>query len=364
MSQTIRVKVVTTRRRDCYVLRWQEPGGRWRQRQARATRWPSACREASQLEQELATDCRSSMPLAALVDRFEAERCGGRANYNLRSMLARCQAEAGCQVLGELTPAVISRTQAAMQAEGRPATTIRGYLQHLRAALQWAHDMQLIEEVPLMRLPKARGGSKMRSRPITGEEFDRLLLAVPKVKRQPLPWLRLINVLYWGGLRIGEAARLTQAWGGGFQIDLDHRPPVFNISQQKNGQVQQVPVAPELVGYLRDQVVLPSSGRLLRGLPRRVDSLVKGVAAIGARAGIIVNAQGKTVTAHDLRRSFATRWARELKPVELCTLMRHRDISTTMDYYIHLDVRDLGERLAQVARNSECTKVAPPPNEV
>ena len=58
-----------------------------------------------------------------------------------------------------------------------------GYLGHLRAALSWAVSMGMLAKVPDMHVPRrAKGQKLMRGRPISGEEFDRLLLAAEKVR--------------------------------------------------------------------------------------------------------------------------------------------------------------------------------------
>ena len=104
----------------------------------------------------------------------------------------------------------------------------------------------------------------------------------------------------------------------------------------------------------------------------------KLVAEIGEKAGAIVNAvDRKTASAHDLRRAFATRWARRVAPAILQKLMRHASIQTTMGYYVDLDVdemaddlwanhgrqrakpRSLATLLATMGRNRPGTKKAP-----
>ena len=64
------------------------------------------------------------------------------------------------------------------------------------------------------------------------------------------------------------------------------------------------------------------------------------------KAGCIVNAvERKTASAHDLRRAFATRWAKRVAPAILQKLMRHASINTTMGYYVDLDVDEMAEEL-------------------
>ena len=67
---------------------------------------------------------------------------------------------------------------------------------------------------------------------------------------------------------------------------------------------------------------------------------------IGEAAGVIVNkAEGKFASAHDLRRSFGTRWARRVMPAVLQRLMRHAAIETTLRYYVDLDADELAADL-------------------
>jgi integrase len=50
-------------------------------------------------------------------------------------------------------------------------------------------------------------------------------------------------------------------------------------------------------------------------------------------------------TAHDLRRSFSSRWAKRVMPAVLKDLMRHSEISTTMSYYVDQSADDVGDVL-------------------
>jgi integrase len=72
----------------------------------------------------------------------------------------------------------------------------------------------------------------------------------------------------------------------------------------------------------------------------------KIIAAIGRKSGVITNAvDRKNPTAHDLRRSFGTRWAKRVMPAVLQKLMRHASIQTTMTYYVDLDVDEMADDL-------------------
>jgi integrase len=67
------------------------------------------------------------------------------------------------------------------------------------------------------------------------------------------------------------------------------------------------------------------------------------VSAIGKAAGVVVaekiaaeggNPKRKFASAHDLRRSFGSRWSRRVMPTILRELMRHTSIETTMKFYV------------------------------
>jgi hypothetical protein len=82
------------------------------------------------------------------------------------------------------------------------------------------------------------------------------------------------------------------------------------------------------------------------GITTSTKRVSRYISAIGEQAGVIVNeAEGKFASAHDLRRSFGTRWASRVKPPTLRLLMRHKSIDTTMDYYVDLDSDDVAAEL-------------------
>ena len=66
------------------------------------------------------------------------------------------------------------------------------------------------------------------------------------------------------------------------------------------------------------------------------------ISSIGKKAGVVVDkAAGKFASAHDLRRSFGTRWASKVTPAVLRRLMRHSSIATSMGFYVDLDADEV-----------------------
>ena len=80
---------------------------------------------------------------------------------------------------------MLSDFQAKLRATGVKETTIAGHLRHLRAALGWAVSQELLPKVPKIEMPKrAKGVTKtMRGRPITTEEYERMLASVAAVRK-------------------------------------------------------------------------------------------------------------------------------------------------------------------------------------
>ena len=60
---------------------------------------------------------------------------------------------------------------------------------------------------------------------------------------------------------------------------------------------------------------------------------------------VIDKAAEQYATAHDLRRSFGSRWAKRVMPAVLKDLMRHSSINTTMTYYVNQSAEDVGDVL-------------------
>jgi integrase len=176
-----------------------------------------------------------------------------------------------------------------------------------------------------------------------------MLAAVPKVRpSDPEPWARLLS-----GLRLGEALRLSWDWQAGFSVDTTGNYPVFRIrsDSQKSGQDEVAPMSPDFGEWLlrtpeaeRAGLVFPLPSLKAPGMaPHNVS---RTVAEIGRKAGVVTDpATGACASAHDLRRSFGTRWAKRVMPAVLKRLMRHADISTTMGYYVDLDAGDVSAGL-------------------
>jgi integrase len=195
----------------------------------------------------------------------------------------------------------------------------------------------------------------MRGRPVTDAEFNKMLSIVAIVRPQDADaWKHHLNGLYLSGLRLDESLQLSWESDSVFAIDLTGRHPRFRIfaEAEKGRQDRLLPMTPDFATYLlrtpkckRTGFVFPLKG-IRTGLQMTSARAGRVISEIGELADILVNkAEGKYATAHDLRRSFGTRWASRVKPATLQLLMRHRSIETTMKYYVDQNADEIGDEL-------------------
>jgi len=257
--------------------------------------------------------------------------------------------------LVKVSSAALGRLTATLREEGLREATIARHLRHLKAALRWGERVGLMAKAPRVEMPKrAKGAKMMMGRPITGEEFERMIAAVPQVCLQDsTEWGRLLWALWLGSLRIGEA--LALGWDEESPIAVDWSGEEvtlrFLAEAQKSGKDEILPAVPDFAAFLLETPEAERIGRVFRlanqaGRPVTRNEASKIVASVGRKAGVVTNkAEGHYATAHDLRRSFGTRWAKRVTSSVLRRLMRHAAIATTEAYYVDLDAADLAADL-------------------
>lgn len=171
-------------------------------------------------------------------------------------------------------------------------------------------------------------------------------------KRDAERWQHFLRGLWLTGLRLGEALALSWDKDAALCMDLSGRRPRLRIhgSAQKSGKTETVPLLPDAAEFFlatpeaeREGLVLDLAGS---GFPMSDKRVSRTVSAIGREARIVTDkAEGRFATAHDLRRSFGTRWAKRVLPQKLQRLMRHANIQTTLSFYVDLDSDDLADEL-------------------
>ncbi len=361
--EEIRVHVVKYPDRANLVMRYRDPfNGRHVQRSTRTTKHSQAVKAAGKWEAELREGrykVQSRMTWEEFRTKFEDEVLPAKAEgtgENKGTVFNHIEATINPQFVRELTTPRLSAFATMLRDGGMKETRLGAILAHLKPILKWAVRQGYLRTMPEIEMPERvnEGSQQMRSRAIVEEELDRMLAKVPdKRKREPEKWKELLRGLWLGGLRLSEALALSWDEGSPISVSTSGRYPALLIQAdaQKNHTEQLLPLSPEFAEML---LAVPEADRcgLVFGIygrpgePLSAKRASRYISAIGKAAGVVTNkAEGKFASAHDLRRSFCTRWAKRVMPADLKVLARHASVSTTMQYYVTQNADDVGERL-------------------
>lgn len=375
MSEEIKVTVVRYPDRGNLVLCYIDPvSGKRKTKSAGTSNEKAAWKAAAAWEAELQAGPHcppSKVTWEGFRQRYEAEHL---ANLKPKTRESACNAldsierhlnpDRLCKVNASALstfatklrkPRTVKRGNKTITRPPVKETTVAGILRHVKAALSWGFTVGLLTAVPKVAMPKGSKGRKMKGGALVGEQFDRMIDAVSKVRpKDTAEWVRYLTGLWLSGLRLQESVTLSWEAESPFAVDLTGRRPRFRIkgTDQKNGNDQLLPLTPDFAEFLLQTPEGQRHGRVFKlnevetGIPITGHSTGQLVAKIGEAARIVVNAvEGKTASAHDLRRTFASRWAKRVAPAILQKLMRHASIQTTMGYYVDLDVDEMADEL-------------------
>jgi integrase len=260
---------------------------------------------------------------------------------------------------------LMHKYEVALRKTGVSTNTVQTYIKHMRSALYWAAEHGYIQHQKV-KVP-AGSDDPMKGRAIEDAEFSLMLAAVEEViPDYANEWKHYLNGLWLSGLRRSESLALSWDASSPFCIHQSDMYWKFRIraTAQKNRKGQLCVMTPDFAEWL--QKATPKAERVglvfnpvgFKG-DRLTDSEVgRMISAIGRKAGIVTDAAtDKCATAHDLRRSFGTRWASRVMPADLKELMRHDSIETTMKYYVSQETDKLAARLvAATAREKVANK--------
>ena len=370
LTHEIKVQVVRYSDRKYLMPRYVDPiTGKLKSRSSGTLNRREAERAANKWETQLAQGILrkpTRISWSEFRERYETEKLNG-----LSHAMATASASAFNHIESIINPQnlivldadTLSRFQAGLRATKMEESSIATHLRHLRAALSWAATMKFIPTVPEIAMPKrAKGRKFMRGRPVTDEEFERLILAVGDVRSDDIEiWRLYLRGLWLSGLRLTESVILSWDVESPFSIDLGGRRPRFRIEAgaDKGNQDRFLPMTPDFAELILSTPRKDRDGKVFKLFSTRGELLTANtvgeiVSRIGKAAGIVVNKKkNKYASAHDLRRSFGTRWATRVMPVTLQLLMRHRSIETTMKYYVDQDADLVADGLWELHAKTE-----------
>jgi len=399
MSEEIRVKVTKSGRRKYLIMYYDDPITRKReQRSTRETTRTKAERVAAKWEAELQEGRYkppSKITWAEFRDAFDEQylrNWSAAYQRTFSSVFAQVESILTPQRLCDLTEPRLVYLVTKIRDENigleeapkfRSRSTVNTYVRHLQVALNWAtKTLKAFPNVPDVTMPAMEEDDEMKGRPISGEEFDRMIQAIryglvgltssddsktAKRKREQAAAIateivasldRLLRGYWLSGLRLGEGLNLSWDEPHKIAIDLSGRRPklIFPAHLNKRRKYIESPMTPDFAEFLLETPADRRNGAVfqplgLRGRGTRDKDWVSSlICRIGEAAGVIVKVdqQGrakKYASTHDLRRSFGDRWSRRVMPPVLKDLMRHRSIETTMKYYRSRNADDTADSL-------------------
>jgi integrase len=248
----------------------------------------------------------------------------------------------------------------------RSAHTVRSHMASVMAAINWAEEekgwLESVPKIPKVKTAKLR---HMKGRPITTEEFERLLDVTPAiVGTEAAPsWQRLLRGLWTSGLRLDELMHVS--WDDRNEICPEwpkRRHPVLNIphDRQKNDTEESIPLLSwfeavlletpnhERTGWAFSPVSLQGRvGRKARHSRPKAEWVGKVISKIGQKANVVVHPGNKATrrpakyaSAHDLRRGLIDRLAEtDLSAQIVQRVARHANFETTQRHYAKGDVQ-------------------------
>lgn len=371
--QQIKVYLMLRTGRKHYEMQWSDPiTGKLKTRSTRSTKRRDAERIAGAKESELNAghfEDVVNVLWKTAADRFESEVLVSRARktkYKFQAVRNWLEKLIDPKHIRTLDASLISKFQSLLRAKGQAEATIKGHLSALRACLNWAFRMGMLNRAPTIEMPKRI--NKMKGRPLSDDEFKLMLAAIEKVIDEPADrdsFTRLLNGLWLSGLRIEEAMKLTwQPSAGGISVNFTGAFPRLKIEANvdKSTKARLLPITSDFAEFLLATPPEERIGRVfnprikwMAGEYLRADTCSKVISRIGKAAKILVaeypplpgetDTRKKWASAHDFRRSFGTRWAPHFTVHELKELMRLASIQTAMTYYIETDIRAIEDSI-------------------
>jgi integrase/recombinase XerD len=238
--------------------------------------------------------------------------------------------------VGRATTGDLERYLAELRAQGLAAATIARRIAALRAFFRHQVLLGLRDDNPAAELDLPRRRRKL-PRTLSPAEAERLIDAAAGTTPRALRDRALVELLYGGGLRVGEAVALTRG-----EVDLEAR---LVRAVGKGNKERIVPIGRAAADALRRYL---SRGRPFLDSRRRPELFLNARGGALTRAGVFLilrtlagraGLEPERVHPHLLRHSFATHLLEggaDLRSVQ--EMLGHADLATT-ELYTHVSDR-------------------------
>lgn len=349
-----------------YLVQWRDPvTRRKRTRSTGETQRQRAEIVRARIELQLEAGLPRDTLWADAWSAYQAEewpRLRPTTRSKLATMRRHCETAFNPATIASIGPQHAARLAAHLRAKGNAEHTVAANVGLLRRFLRWCVDRELLPRCPQIRVA-THLPSRGKGRAVTGEEFERMMAAVPQVvgEERADGWRHLLHGLWLSGLRLAEALALHWTDSREMVLDTSGKRPMFRLqaARDKSNRFRLFPVAPDFAQWIGQQgrgyvfqPVLQKGGR------PTMDQASKTISEIGKAARVVVQEYqragepvAKFASAHDLRRAFGTRWSALVRPALLMELMRHAEISTTLKFYVSVDAARSADEIWQVAKS-------------
>ena len=160
----------------------------------------------------------------------------------------------------------------------RSPNSVNSMMASIMVFVRYCRDHEWIDRVPPLR--KIDVDEVMKGRPISGEEFDRMIEATPAaVGKEAAPsWIFTLTVLWESAFRIQDAMRFS--WDDSEQIHpvwprlRSQHPTIVVPSSQKNRKNEEIPMLPGLAVLLRSVPKNQRTGWVVN--PQPIEYTMKG----------------------------------------------------------------------------------------
>ena len=301
-----------------------------------------------------------------------ATRVSPRHVTNSRQALARMLEELGVRRVMDVRPHDVLKARVRLLASGLAPRTANIHVDRLKAALNWAVDVELIAANPILKLkslPAGEAQARKLRRAMSDDEIGRFLAAAEAddranearasgAGREPqAPFWRFLVEL---GCRYGEARRLTWA-----DLDLAARTASLRPETTKARRPRHLPLPEPLAEALAN---LRARRASYRGRPVQAaeavflspegpelcaptNNAMRVFDRLLEAAGIErVDPHGRSLDIHALRHTAASRLARSGAPLAITQrILGHSDPKLTTRVYTHLGAEDLRSALERAA---------------
>ncbi len=229
--------------------------------------------------------------------------------------------------------------------------TWNNYLRHMRALWNFASHKSLVQNDKLFSDLNWGKYNSSKKKTLSGTQIRTILAYLSSQDcsfEPPWFWVVVIRFIYYTGLRRKQVVSLT--WG-----DVNFKRQIIYLSaeSEKTDIAREIPIGDELSDILkeyRQQIFESPKGTIhpdsqIFDISKLNGKFSPGQLTVTQLSGFFKRLSKKVgfkVSPHMLRHTMATEIAKTGKIKQLQEILGHQDVRTTLTFYVHPDLKELG----------------------